>query len=169
MGSEIYNTSAEWFNNCFAKMHEEEIRAEDIQVEQTLRYKQSIKRGHKPSSYLQGSACVPWATSAWARSCWSRVFSSSASGSHNHVYHEDGDEDCLVRLLLTREHLIGKNRFLAGIARKRGGGLARICWPCFPLYFDINIMLCDTFWSFLTPKSSKVPKLWSQLSLTSLS
>ena len=26
--------------------------------------------------------------------------------------------------------------------------------PNFPLYFDINIMLCDTFWSFLTPKSS---------------
>ena len=37
------------------------------------------------------------------------------------------------------------------------------------LYFDINIMLCDTFWSFLTPKSSKVPKLLLQLSLTSLS
>ena len=29
-------------------------------------------------------------------------------------------------------------------------------------------MLCDTFWSFLTPKSSKVPNLSSQLSLTSL-
>ena len=40
-------------------MHEEEIRAEDIQVEQSLKYNQSIKRGHKPSSYLQGSACVP--------------------------------------------------------------------------------------------------------------
>ena len=31
--------------------------------------------------------------------------------------------------------------------------------PCFPLYFDISIMLFDTCWSFLTPKSSKVPKL----------
>ena len=28
-----------------------------------------------------------------------------------------------------------------------------------PLYFDINIMLCDTFWSFLTPKSSKNIKI----------
>ena len=68
-----------------------------------------------------------------------------------------------------------KKRFLSGIARMMGGGSthARIFWPffppCFPLYFDINIMLFDTFWSFLTPKSSKVPKLWSQLSLTSLS
>ena len=66
-----------------------------------------------------------------------------------------------------------KNRFLSGIARKGGGeGLARIFWPffppCCPLYFDINIMLFDTFWSFLTPKSSKVPKLLSQLSFTSL-
>ena len=41
-----------------------------------------------------------------------------------------------------------KNWFLSGIARKGGGKvLARICLPffplCCPLYFDINIMLCD--------------------------
>ena len=60
--------------------------------------------------------------------------------------------------------------FSFGHCPKRGGeGLARIFLPffppCCPLYFDMNIMLYDTFWSFLTPKSSKVPKLWSQLSL----
>ena len=55
-----------------------------------------------------------------------------------------------------------KKMFSFGYCPKRGGGEtpARICWPffppCCPLYFDINIMLCDTFWSFLTPKSSKV-------------
>ena len=66
------------------------------------------------------------------------------------------------------------NWFLLGIAQKKKGGGPRPNFlpffpPCFPLYFDINIMLFDTFWSLLTPKSSKVPKLWSQLSLTSLS
>ena len=59
-----------------------------------------------------------------------------------------------------REHLPQNKCFLSALPEK-GGGLARIFGPpcsC-TLYFDINIMLCDTFWSFLTSKSSKVPKL----------
>ena len=65
-----------------------------------------------------------------------------------------------------REDIDGKKTFSFGHCPNVGGGgstHARIFWPffppCFPLYFDINIMLFDTFWSFLTPKSSKVPKL----------
>ena len=47
---------------------------------------------------------------------------------------------------------------------KRGGG----AWPEFfgplapcicPIYHDINVILYNTFWSFLTPKLSKVPKI----------
>ena len=55
--------------------------------------------------------------------------------------------------------LIRKTVFFRALPEKGGEGLARIFLPfsppCCPLYFDINIMLCDTFWSFLTPKSSK--------------
>ena len=57
-----------------------------------------------------------------------------------------------------------KKMFSFGHCPKRGGGrplpkfFDPVFPPCCPLYFDINIMLCDTFWSFLTPKSSKVPK-----------
>ena len=53
-----------------------------------------------------------------------------------------------------------KNVFFWALPEKGGGETpARIFWPffppCFPLYFDINIMLCDTFWSFLTPNHQK--------------
>ena len=68
---------------------------------------------------------------------------------------------------------VKKNVFFRALPGKGGGRplpefFDPVFPPCCPLYFDINIMLCDTFWSFLTPKSSKVPKLLSQLSLTSL-
>merc|ERR550525_974579 len=61
-----------------------------------------------------------------------------------------------------REALTKKKMFSFGHCPKRGGGrplpefFDPVLPPCCPLYFDINIMLCDTFWSFLTPKSSKV-------------
>ena len=47
---------------------------------------------------------------------------------------------------------IKKIDFFRALPEKGGGeGLARIFLPffppCCPLYFDINIMLCDTFWS----------------------
>ena len=49
-----------------------------------------------------------------------------------------------------------KKCLLPGIARKGGGGpcpnfFNPFFHPSFPLYFGINIMSFDTFWSFLTP------------------
>ena len=50
---------------------------------------------------------------------------------------------------MVREAILKKNVFFKALPEKGGETPARICWPffppCFPLYFDINIMLFDTF------------------------
>ena len=58
-----------------------------------------------------------------------------------------------------RDGLLQKKMFSFGHCPKKGGGD-----PCPNFFYSffhhvVNIMLCDIFWSFLTPKSSKVPKL----------
>ena len=63
----------------------------------------------------------------------------------------------MMRIVWLDYYLLGntsqeKIDFLRALPEKGGGGIAQICLPffrpCFPLYFDINIMLFDTFWSF---------------------
>ena len=77
---------------------------------------------------------------------------------------KNAEPEICVSFIAIREHLTEEKSISFGHCPKRmGGGPCPnflLFFPlCCPLYFDINIMLCDTFWSFLTPKSSKVPKL----------
>ena len=61
-----------------------------------------------------------------------------------------------------REDINSKKTFSFGHCPNDGGGStrARIFWPffppCFPFYFDINIMVFDTFRSFLTVKNAEI-------------